>query len=214
MLLDHLPFVAAIALGLTLLASGVSKLRDRDGFVLGVLEYQVLPKQLAILYGRCLPFVEVLLGLALVVGVWPDVAGFASAALLLSFSIAVAINLARGRRLECHCFSSENGERLGWLTLVRLGILLVLSTIVIRGRGSDLFAPVPPEPLPALLLALGFFLSLYMSGYLPTAGRIWQIRASQIPRTQSRRVSLRALPLDGSTPKFSELMNEASGGSK
>jgi uncharacterized membrane protein YphA (DoxX/SURF4 family) len=214
MLLDHLPFIAARALGLTFLASGLSKLRDRDGFVLGVLEYQVLPPPLAILYGRSLPFIEVLLGLALVAGVWPTVAGFASAALLLSFSAAVAINLARKRQLDCHCFTSERGERLGWLTLVRLGILLAFAAIVIRGRGPVLIAPVPAEWVPALLLAFGLFLSMYLLGYLRAVGHIWQIKANQIPRAQSRRVSLRALPLDGSSPKLSELMNEASGGSK
>lgn len=122
---ESIAFVAAIALGVTFLVSSVGKLRDRGAFVLGVLEYRVLPPPLAMAYGRVLPFVELVCGLALVAGLWPVWAGLLSAALLLSFLVAVAINLARGRRLDCHCFGSQQSEPLGWTTLVRLSVLLV-----------------------------------------------------------------------------------------
>lgn len=60
-----LSWVAGFVVGLTFLTSGASKLRAPGPFVLAVLEYRVLPARLARLYGRVLPFAEVLRGLAL-----------------------------------------------------------------------------------------------------------------------------------------------------
>jgi hypothetical protein len=41
--MNDVGFIAAVALGFTFLASGVGKLRDHEGFVLAVLDYEVLP---------------------------------------------------------------------------------------------------------------------------------------------------------------------------
>lgn len=51
-------FTASMALGVTFLISSWGKFRDPQGFVLGVLDYQVLPPQLAIPYARLVPLVE------------------------------------------------------------------------------------------------------------------------------------------------------------
>lgn len=63
-------FIAAAVLGSTFLLSGLGKLRDLRGFVLGVLEYEVLPRPWAITYGRLLPFIEVICGSALLIGLF------------------------------------------------------------------------------------------------------------------------------------------------
>ncbi len=49
--MQTLGFIAAISLGLVFLGSGVSKVRDLNGFVLGVFEYDLLPRPLASVVG-------------------------------------------------------------------------------------------------------------------------------------------------------------------
>lgn len=199
MSVEHLSFIAAVALGLIFLASGLSKLQDPKGFVLGVLEYEVLPPRLAIIYGRILPIVEVVTGLALVLGIWPSAAGLLSAALLLSFLVAVIINLARGRRLDCHCFGSR-GEPLGWVAVARLCILLTFTAAVLLWRGDAFLASVPADLVPALLLALGIFVSVSLLSAFPTVWQIWQLKVVQGTTVSSGHIRLRDLPVDRRVP--------------
>jgi uncharacterized membrane protein YphA (DoxX/SURF4 family) len=205
MLRETLPLIAALALGTTFVVSGASKLQDAQGFVLGVLDYQILPSRLAILYARSLPFAEVFIGLLLLFGIWRSIAGIGALALLLSFLIAVVINLGRGRRLKCHCFGSAQTERLGWLTVARILALMMLAIVVSRATENKFFAPGPLIIVPVLLIAFGIFICLYLVTTLPTVWHIWHVRLDK-PMTTSSRVSLRELPLhpDASQPSLAD----------
>lgn len=194
MLVDHLSFIVAVALGFTFLASGLSKLRDPEGFVLGVLEYEVLPPRVAVVYGQMVPFIEAILGLALVLGVWSGLVGLVSLVLLGSFLVAVAINIARGRQLDCHCFGSRGGEPLGWITVIRLCILLTWATVVANWRGQAFLSAIPPEPVPAFLLGIGLSVSLYLLGTIPALWHIWHTKAVLGVTVNGGRVNLRDHP--------------------
>lgn len=192
---EQAAFIAALALGATFLISGLSKLRDLEGFVLGVLEYAVLPRQLAVPFGRVVPVVEVACGLALVLGLWPTAVGILALTLLLSFLVAVAINVARGRQLACHCLGAGSDEPLGWVTLARLGVYAGLGAAVVGWRGSATLAPIPAEPFPALLVALGLLLGLRMLAAIPALWHVWRITVVPSPTLYGGRTSLRNEPL-------------------
>lgn len=192
MQIESLGFVLAVTLGLTFAISSVNKFRDLRGFALGVLEYDVLPHGLAITYARLVPFAEFGVGIALLTGVAPVASGLISAALLASFLVAVSINVARGRSLDCHCFGSQGGERIGWPTQVRLILLLAFAAVVVRTDANDL---VPSESLPAVLFSLGILLGLYLLGGVPAVLRAWGTRGAPAPSVHGGRVSFRTLPL-------------------
>lgn len=59
-------------------------------------------------------------------------------------------------------------------------------------RGTVLLARPPIDVLPALLLATGVLLSLYLLNAVPAAWHIWHIQSI---RGNAKRVSLRSLPL-------------------
>jgi len=192
-----LGFVGALTLGVVLLTSGLGKLQDLSGFVIAVLEYEVLPRPLAILYARTLPVAEVACGLALVAGVLPVAVGAVAAVLLVSFLVGVSINLARGRELDCHCFGVGSSEPLGWMTLARIGALLMCVAATMAWRGSGMFALPSREIIPAALLALGILLLLYLVRAIPIQSNIWRITAPaewKEPR-RGRMVSFRNYPL-------------------
>jgi len=191
-----LGFIAAIALGATLVVSGLGKLRDPGGFVLAVLEYEVLPKPLAVAYGRVLPILELVCGLALLVGAVPRLSGGAAGALLLSFLVAVVINLARGRSLDCHCFGAGSGDPLGWVTVLRLGVLLACAFAAAAWR-DGIVVPLPPNAMPAVLLSLALVLLLYLLRAVPIQWGVWGMRAPaswKEPR-RGRMIWLRNEPL-------------------
>jgi hypothetical protein len=123
-----------VALGLTLAAafgvSAVPKLRHPRGFLLAVLLYRVLPPRLGTLYARILPPLELFVALLLLSGTAVRLAATIAAALLLSFMLAVGINIARGRDLDCHCFGHAINRRIGWPLMLQDGALLLASIAV------------------------------------------------------------------------------------
>ena len=114
----------SIVLAIVFLLAAVPKLRHPKGFVLAVLEYRVLPTGLSWLYARLLPPLECLLALLLLTGTAVRAAAIIIAVLLLSFIVAVSINMVRGRDLDCHCFGKSVKRPIGWRLLLQDGALL------------------------------------------------------------------------------------------
>lgn len=110
-----LGLLVRVALAALLAAAGIGKLRDRRRFDGTVLDYRLLPPRLALRLAAPLPWVELALGVGLLAGVRQ--AGLAAALLFGVYGVAMAVNLARGRRLiDCGC--GDEPQRLnGWLVL-------------------------------------------------------------------------------------------------
>jgi uncharacterized membrane protein YphA (DoxX/SURF4 family) len=126
--LVQVSLVLRLTLGLIFMISALTKLRDVSAFVQGVLEYGVLPRPLARLYGRLLPFAELGTALLLLSGVGLVVAISLAVLLLASFSIATVAVTVQGRDIDCHCFgSARRHSRVGWHTLGRDVALLLLA---------------------------------------------------------------------------------------
>jgi uncharacterized membrane protein YphA (DoxX/SURF4 family) len=93
-----------LILGGVLLVAGALKVTDPYGSATSVRAYQVLPIHLANFLGFVLPFIEIGIGIFLIVGIWVRLTSLAGAALMLVFVIAIAQAWARGISLDCGCF--------------------------------------------------------------------------------------------------------------
>jgi hypothetical protein len=129
-------------LGLTFVASAVPKLRHHKGFILAVLEYRVLPPHLSRLYARLVPPLELLTALLLLSGTAVRSAATTMSLLLLSFIIAIGINLVRGHDLDCHCFGSVRKRPIGSRVLLQDSAQLGAS-ITVALVASEWVAPEP-----------------------------------------------------------------------
>lgn len=79
------PFLIRVSLGSYFVLAGLLKLDNLDAFLQVVSTFSLLPKQLAIIVGGILPYMEVVSGALLVLGFWTTLAGFMSSILLASF---------------------------------------------------------------------------------------------------------------------------------
>lgn len=97
-----------IALGGLLITSGVSKLHDMDAFREALLAYGMLPHSLGTLYAAVLPWVELLIGCCLVLGVFLLFASALTIPLVLSFTIANIYAMVHpiGAAADCSCLGS------------------------------------------------------------------------------------------------------------
>jgi uncharacterized membrane protein YphA (DoxX/SURF4 family) len=143
-----------IALGLVFVVAALAKIADPPGFAKAIWMYQLAPAWSLHPAALVLPWLELLCGLALCLGLWTRAATSWIAALLLAFIVALSINLVRHHPVDCGCFGSETvarteAERLGdmrWAILRDLGMLLLAAQVLaassrkesVLEKGSDL----------------------------------------------------------------------------
>jgi len=97
-------FVFRLAVGVTFIVSGAGKLPERAFFIEKVEEYDLLPDALAHFYGSVLPWIEIVIGALLIIGLLSRFAAVLAMLSSLSFIVANSVVLYRGLNLECGCF--------------------------------------------------------------------------------------------------------------
>ena len=139
---------AQLALGVIFVAAAIPKIADPPSFAHMVYNYRLLPGGAVNLLAIVLPWIEMLAGLALIVGFWKRTAAGLSAVLLLLFIGALSVNLARGNPVNCGCFDIKAKDKpraellseMRWTILRDVGFLALAAQVVAanRRRRSDL----------------------------------------------------------------------------
>lgn len=88
------------------LYAGAAKVGDLAASGRAVSAYQLLPSDVARVVGAALPFVELALGVLLLVGLATRLAAAVAAGLLAVFIAGIASAWARGLSIDCGCFGS------------------------------------------------------------------------------------------------------------
>ena len=122
-----------LALGVFFVAAALPKIVDPPSFAHMVYNYRIMPGGAVNLMALVMPWIELLCGLALILGIWTAAARAIVAAMLFVFIAAISVNLARGNAIDCGCFDVSTAgktreERLGDMhfVIVRdLGMLLM-----------------------------------------------------------------------------------------
>src|SRR5688572_25051074 len=118
-------------------AAGLTKLADRPGTQRALGEFG-LPGVLGRILALILPVAELAVAAALVPGSTDRVGAAGAVVLLSAFSLAVAINLVRGRTPDCHCFGQVHSRPIGVGTLARNAVLTGVSALVLLGPDGTL----------------------------------------------------------------------------
>jgi len=126
---------AQIAVGLVFLAAALPKIGDPGSFALSVHYFRIVPLAIENLIAVSLPWVELVAGLALVLGIRAREGGVIVTAMMAVFTVAVASALARGLDFECGCFGTGDGARVGAGKLFEnTGLLLLAAIATLRAR--------------------------------------------------------------------------------
>lgn len=124
--LHHPGFVwgARIVLAVVLIAAALPKLWDPPAFAQAIHAYHLAPRGLVAPLALALPWLELLLALALLVGPFRRIAALWVLGLMLAFTLGLSINLARGNPVDCGCFgASQPKSREARLVDMRWAIL-------------------------------------------------------------------------------------------
>ena len=122
--------IARLLLALVFVAAGLAKLADRKGSR-QILVDSGLPTALASPLGILLPLAELIVATTLLPTATAWWGALGALALLLLFIAGIGLNLARGRKLACHCFGQLHSAPAGWNTLARNGVLAAVAGFLV-----------------------------------------------------------------------------------
>lgn len=121
-----------LVLGGLFVYAGAAKVLDPLDFAQNIRNYQLVGQSLSFVAAIVLPWLEILAGLALILGVWTRGAALVVTGLLVFFIVLTAVTMVRGLDVDCGCFGSLS-RKSGWgviledLGMLALGLALLLA---------------------------------------------------------------------------------------
>ncbi|NIM01056.1 MAG: DoxX family membrane protein [Acidobacteria bacterium] len=127
--------LAGIAIGLVFVVAGLAKIGDMSTFATQVHNFRLTPVALENLVAMTLPWIEVVAGTALILGVRRRGAAWICAGLMVVFTLAVGQAAARGLDFECGCFGKGDASTVGVKKLIEnVGLTVVALIATLRRR--------------------------------------------------------------------------------
>jgi uncharacterized membrane protein YphA (DoxX/SURF4 family) len=152
---DLIGTLARLGLAAVWLVSGGLKVADPEQTYIAVQAYDVLPAGIVGAVAAALPFVEVALGLLLLVGLGTRLVAVASLVLLAAFVAGVVQAWARGLAIDCGCFGGggavdpaqtrypqEIARDIGFALLAGWLVIRPRTLLALDGRPGPAQAPV------------------------------------------------------------------------
>jgi uncharacterized membrane protein YphA (DoxX/SURF4 family) len=121
--------VAQIAIGVIMAWAGLAKIGNLDDFASQIHYFRMVPISLENLMAITLPWIEVSAALALILGIRAREGAVLSAVLLVVFTLAVGIAFARGLDIECGCFGTTDGAKVGAIKLLQNSGMILVSLV-------------------------------------------------------------------------------------
>jgi len=118
--------LAGIAIGLVFVVAGLAKVGDPTAFAAQVHNFRMMPIPLENLLAMTLPWVELVAGVALILGVRERGAAALLLFLMALFTVAVGQAVARGLSFECGCFGKADSSTVG---LKKIGENIALTAV-------------------------------------------------------------------------------------
>ncbi|MGY8787199.1 MAG: MauE/DoxX family redox-associated membrane protein [Fidelibacterota bacterium] len=121
-----------LILGIIFVYASWDKIAHPIEFAKAIENYHVVPFGLENMIAMVLPWLELIVGICLIMGIMVDGAAILCVIMNVVFIFAISQALARGISIDCGCFSVsvENGENIGIQTIIRdifyLGMSLVI----------------------------------------------------------------------------------------
>ena len=121
-----------LILGIIFVYASWDKISHPIEFAKAIENYHVVPFGLENMIAMVLPWLELFVGICLILGIMVDGAAILCVIMNVVFIFAISQALARGISIDCGCFSvsAEGGEKIGIQTIVRDILYLGMSLVI------------------------------------------------------------------------------------
>ena len=110
-------YIMRLVLGVVFIYASYDKILDPSKFARDISNYHFVPFGLENTVAIILPWLELFIGIGIVLGIYIDGNTLLSAFLLLLFNFLIFQAMVRGFNIECGCGLKE-GELVGWRKLI------------------------------------------------------------------------------------------------
>ena len=138
-----------VVLGFIFVYAGMEKISEPEGFARAISNYKLLPYSLINIAALILPWLEVTAGILLIFGIVVKENAFIISALLGIFLIAIIISLFRGLNIDCGCFGTMSGSKIGIQKLIENCLLMLLGFHIIYFDSGRIILDEKHEALPS-----------------------------------------------------------------
>ena len=111
--------ILRLVLGGVFIFAGVVKIINPTQFASDVGNYRMMPHEWLNLFAITMPWIETLVGLLLALGIWKRASAVLVAVLLVVFLAAIGQAVARGLNINCGCFGTVEGRKVGLIALAQ-----------------------------------------------------------------------------------------------
>lgn len=130
--------IARIVVALMFIIVGVGKIAHPQEFAREISNYQILPVILINPMAVFLPWLELITGILILFGIQLRANAIIVAAMLIVFTTAVAIAVAKGLSINCGCYSQIAAQKVGIPKILENLGLILLSLILILTNNNKL----------------------------------------------------------------------------
>ncbi|MFZ7125344.1 MAG: MauE/DoxX family redox-associated membrane protein [Desulfobacterales bacterium] len=116
-----------VLFGVVFVTASIDKIANPAAFAEVIFNYQILPDAWVNLAAIGLPWLELVIGLAVIAGIWLPGALLWGNLLLAAFIGVLVFNISRGLNIDCGCFHAAAGDADPaemWWTVIRDAALL------------------------------------------------------------------------------------------
>ena len=128
--MKYVVLVLRIVLGAIFIVAGSSKIGHPSLFAAEIAGFRILPQVVIAPLALVLPYLEVLLGAYLILGLFTRAAAWIAVVLLALFDGAIASAVVRGMTVNCGCFGPNDTTVTTWSEVARDAAFVVLALVV------------------------------------------------------------------------------------
>jgi uncharacterized membrane protein YphA (DoxX/SURF4 family) len=121
-----------IFFGFIFIFAAITKITDLAGFSQSIYNYKLIPDFFINFLAIAFPWIELVSGILLIFGIAVKENSAILTGLLVVFIIAIAISMVRGLNIDCGCFGTVDGSKVGLMKILENIGLLLLGLILIK----------------------------------------------------------------------------------
>ena len=126
----YLSLIFRIYIGWIFIYAGLSKMAEPLIFAESVANYQIIPYWGLNIVTIFLPWLELVCGFYLILGLRTKATASILSSLLFLFTLFIVINIFRGSQMNCGCFD-DAGDPIGWKKVIINSIWLLMTIQVL-----------------------------------------------------------------------------------
>ena len=132
---DWLELIVRFLVGGTFVYASFDKIMHPEAFAQNIYHYRLLSESLLHPFAMLIPWLELVVGLAMILGFYRRGAAMLVSLMLVMFMAAITAALMRDLDISCGCFHTEGGHAVGLDLLFRDVALLVGAVVLWASKG-------------------------------------------------------------------------------